>query len=372
MSEKKSVSVTLEGVTKIFKNTKGKSDVIAVHGADFEVHAGELVTLLGPSGCGKTTTLRMIAGFELPSSGKIRIGSEDVTMLPPNTRDTATVFQSYGLFPHLTVGENVAYGLKLRKMSKADIDKKVAQFLELVGLGDLYDRPPGALSGGQQQRVALARSLIVEPSVLLLDEPLSNLDALLREQMRVEIRRIQKSLGITAVYVTHDRVEAMTLSDRVIVMRDGRIMQIGAPHEVYEDPNGKFVAGFVGKVAFFSAELLEKRGAEQASDKGVWVCRLGNKTLELKRYAQDVEQGKPAIIMARPESLRLVEPGQGEVEGTVRMNVYLGHSVESFVETSEGEILIQIDDPASKKVYPEGSKVSIQFNRDRIRLLKDE
>jgi len=378
MEKKKSVSVTLDNVSKIFKNTRGKSDVIAVHDANFTVQAGELVTLLGPSGCGKTTTLRMIAGFELPSSGKINIGTEDVTMLPPNARDTATVFQSYGLFPHLTVGENVAYGLKIRKMPKPDIEKKVKEFLDLVGLGDLYDRPPGQLSGGQQQRVALARSLIVEPSVLLLDEPLSNLDALLREQMRVEIRRIQKSLGITAVYVTHDRIEAMSLSDRVIVMRDGKIKQIGTPQEIYEDPNSKFVAGFVGKVAFFPAELLEKRpyiGSElediNSNPEGTWICRVGNKTFKVNRYADDVESGKEAVIMARPESLRLVDPGQGAVEGMVKMNVYLGHSIETFVETPNGEILVQVDDPSSRKIYPEGATVSIEFNENRIRLLSN-
>ena len=367
MEKKKSVAVTLDRVTKVFKNTKGRPDVVAVHESNFTVNAGELVTLLGPSGCGKTTTLRMIAGFELPSAGKIHIGAEDVTMLPPNIRDTATVFQSYGLFPHFTVGENVAYGLKLRKLPKAVIEKKVMEFLDLVGLTDLYERPPGQLSGGQQQRVALARSLIVEPSVLLLDEPLSNLDALLREQMRVEIRRIQKSLGTTAVYVTHDRVEAMTLSDRVIVMRDGEIKQIGAPQEIYEDPASKFVAGFVGKAAFFPVIPVEKQSSPAA-----WICRLGNKTIQVNRFADDVEKGHDAVIMARPESLRLAESGIGEVEGTVRMNVYLGHSVESFVETPNGEVLIQIDDPASKKIYPEGAKISIEFNPDRIRLLKNE
>jgi len=379
MNEKKNVSVTLEGVTKIFKNTRGKPDVVAVHESNFTVEAGELVTLLGPSGCGKTTTLRMVAGFELPSTGKIRIGSEDVTMLPPNARDTATVFQSYGLFPHLTVGENVAYGLKLRKLSKAEIEKKVREFLDLVGLSDLYDRPPGQLSGGQQQRVALARSLIVEPSVLLLDEPLSNLDALLREQMRVEIRRIQKRLGITAIYVTHDRVEAMTLSDRVIVMKDGEIVQIGTPQEIYEDPDSRFVAGFVGKVAFFPAVLTERRpflGAEHthlySNPDGTWVCRLGEKSFQVNRYAKDVEMGKGAVIMARPESLRLAEPGKGAVEGTVKMNVYLGNSVETFVDTPYGEILIQIDDPASRKIHREGAKVSIELDPDRIRLLRNE
>jgi iron(III) transport system ATP-binding protein len=363
MGKKNSVSVTLEGVTKIYKNTKGRPDVVAVHSSDFTVNAGELVTLLGPSGCGKTTTLRMIAGFELPSAGKIRIGQEDVTMLPPNARDTATVFQSYGLFPHMTVGENVAYGLKLRKQTKSEIETRVKEFLSMVGLSELRDRAPGQLSGGQQQRVALARSLIVEPSVLLLDEPLSNLDALLREQMRVEIRRIQKRLGITAVYVTHDRVEAMSLSDRVIVMRDGAIQQIGSPQEIYGDPVSQFVAGFVGKVAFFPVELLEKTHE-------IWLCRLGTKTLEVSRFALDVELGKPAVLMARPESLRLAEPGTGYVDGKVHLNVYLGHSIETFVETPYGEILIQVDDPASKRLFPEGASVSIDFSSERVRLLR--
>jgi len=379
MEKKKSLSVSLEGITKVFKNTRGKADVIAVHESSFVVEAGELVTLLGPSGCGKTTTLRMIAGFELPSTGRIRIGSEDVTMLPPNKRDTATVFQSYGLFPHLTVGNNVAYGLKIRKMPNADIEKKVREFLDLVGLADLYDRPPGSLSGGQQQRVALARSLIVEPGVLLLDEPLSNLDALLREQMRVEIRRIQKALGITAVYVTHDRVEAMTLSDRVIVMRDGAIQQIGTPQEIYEDSISKFVAGFVGKVAFFPAVLVEKRpylGKEHSglipNPQGAWICKVEKQTFQVDHFVDSLELGHNVVVMARPESLRLAEPGKGAVEGIVKMNVYLGHSIETFVETAHGEVLVQVDDPASKKIYSEGAKVSIELKAERIRLLKNE
>jgi len=365
MSRKNSVSVTLQGVTKRFKNTKGRSDVIAVHESDFTVAPGELVTLLGPSGCGKTTALRMIAGFELPSSGRILIGAEDVTMLPPNARDTATVFQSYGLFPHMNVADNVAYGLKLRKLPKAEIAAKVTETLALVGLEQLADRAPGRLSGGQQQRVALARSLIVEPGVLLLDEPLSNLDALLREQMRIEIRRIQRSLGITAVYVTHDRVEAMSLSDRVIVMKDGEIRQIGTPQEIYGDPASRFVAGFVGKVAFFPVELL-------GGSSGAWDCRLGARTFTCARAAADVSLGKGAVIMARPESLRLAERGSGYVDGTVRMNVFLGHSVETFVDTSYGEVLVQIDDPASKRVFAEGSPVAIDFEVDRVRLLAED
>lgn len=370
MTAKTSVSVTLQGVTKRFKNTKGRPDVIAVHESDFIVAPGELVTLLGPSGCGKTTTLRMIAGFELPSSGKIYIGNEDVTMLPPNARDTATVFQSYGLFPHMTVAENVAYGLKLRKKSSDEIEKKVQDTLALVGLAHLADRAPGRLSGGQQQRVALARSLIVEPSVLLLDEPLSNLDALLREQMRIEIRRIQKSLGITAVYVTHDRIEAMSLSDRVIVMKDGEIQQIGTPQEIYEDPVSTFVAGFVGKVVFFPVDVLElEQPAGTTGERPLWNCKLGNYLIRVRRAAPKVSPNSKAMLMARPESLRLAEPGTGLVDGRVKMNVYLGHSIESFIETPFGEMLVQIDDPASKKVFAEGSAVAITADTDRLRLL---
>lgn len=364
--EKKSVSVTLEHVTKKFKDVKGKADVIAVNDSHFVIEPGELVTLLGPSGCGKTTTLRMIAGFELPTEGKIYIGNEEVTMLPPNKRDTATMFQSYGLFPHMTVFDNVAYGLRLRKVPQEEINKRVNETLALVGLATYGDRAPSKLSGGQQQRVALARSLIVTPSVLLLDEPLSNLDALLREQMRVEIRKIQKELGITAVYVTHDRVEAMSLSDRVVVMKDGYVRQIGSPSEIYEDPNSRFVAGFVGKAAFFPVKVKKH-------EKKIWVCELGGKDVLVERSADNVAVGSEAVLMARPESLRIVESGQGKIEGKVRMNVYLGHSLEAFVSTSFGEVLVQIDDPHAKKVFKEGEDVSIDFTADRVRLLnKDE
>ncbi|NCC12790.1 MAG: ABC transporter ATP-binding protein, partial [Spirochaetia bacterium] len=355
-------SVTLEHVTKKFKDVKGKADVIAVNDSHFVIEPGELVTLLGPSGCGKTTTLRMIAGFELPTEGKIYIGNEEVTMLPPNKRDTATMFQSYGLFPHMTVFDNVAYGLKLRKVPQEEITKRVNETLELVGLATYGDRAPSKLSGGQQQRVALARSLIVTPSVLLLDEPLSNLDALLREQMRVEIRKIQKELGITAVYVTHDRVEAMSLSDRVVVMKNGYIRQIGSPSEIYEDPNSRFVAGFVGKAAFFPVTVTKH-------DKKVWTCQLGDKEVLVERAADDVEVGSDAVLMARPESLRVVESGAGKIEGKVRMNVYLGNSLEAFIHTSFGEVLVQIDDPHAKKVFKEGEAVSIDFTADRVRLL---
>ena len=359
-----SVPVTLEQVTKVFRDIKTKSDVYAVNEAQLQIAGGELVTLLGPSGCGKTTMLRMIAGFELPTRGKIRIGGEDVTFLPPNARATATVFQSYGLFPHLVVFDNVAYGLRVRKVGPAEIETRVMEALDLVGLKALSKRAPGRLSGGQQQRVALARSLVVRPQVLLLDEPLSNLDALLREQMRVEIRRIQKSLGITAIYVTHDRVEAMSLSDRVVVMKEGVIQQVGPPSQIYERPDSRFVAGFVGKVAFFPVDVPDTRVD------GPVPCLLNGKPVLAGSMAPGV--GARAVLMARPESLRLGAPGEGACDGTVATNVYLGSSVESFVTTPYGEILVQIDDPSSNRVRPEGSAVSISFDPSRVRLLPAE
>ncbi len=362
----KSVPVTLSHVTKIFKDPKSKAEVHAVEDENFDVRPGELVTLLGPSGCGKTTTLRMIGGFELPTKGKILIGDTDVTYLPPNGRQTATVFQSYGLFPHMDVFDNVAYGLKIRKLSHTEIENRVRTVLELVGLAELAHRAPGRLSGGQQQRVALARSLVVEPQVLLLDEPLSNLDALLREQMRVEIRRIQKSLGITAIYVTHDRIEAMSLSDRVIVMRNGVIQQIGTPGDIYERPVSMFVAGFVGKVAFFPAQL---EGIEAG---GRAICTVGGKRVRAGSAAEGLGTGSPAVIMARPESLRLVEKEDAISSGTVTARVYLGSSVEIYVKTETGEILVQIDDPSGKAIPSEGEAVWIGLNEALVRVLPAE
>ena len=359
--ENKSVPVSLEQVSKTFRDPKSTSDVHAVRDAQLAIAGGELVTLLGPSGCGKTTMLRMIGGFELPTQGRIRIGGEDVTYLPPNARATATVFQSYGLFPHLDVFDNVAYGLRVRKVAASEIETRVMEALALVGLTPLAKRAPGRLSGGQQQRVALARSLVVRPQVLLLDEPLSNLDALLREQMRVEIRRIQKTLGITAIYVTHDRVEAMSLSDRVVVMRDGVIQQVGPPAQIYERPDSQFVAGFVGKVAFFPVDVVDTPAA------GPVACTLNGRPVLAGSMAPGV--GKKALLMARPESLRIGHPGEGACDGTVTTNVYLGSSVESFVATEYGEILVQIDDPSMSRVPAEGSRVSISFDAARVRLL---
>jgi putative spermidine/putrescine transport system ATP-binding protein len=232
--------VVLEGLTKRF------GGVIAAEGIHLTVKKSELISLLGPSGCGKTTTLRMIAGFIMPDEGRVLIEGQDVTYSPPDKRDTAMVFQSYALFPHMTVFDNVAFGLRMRRVSKSDIAERVNKALTLVRLESVSERYPSQLSGGQRQRVALSRALVVNPSVLLLDEPLSNLDAKLRQEMQVELRQLQKELNLTSVYVTHDQEEAFSLSDRIVVLNEGRIQQIGTPKEIFECPNSCFVADFVG------------------------------------------------------------------------------------------------------------------------------
>ena len=357
-----SKSVRLENVTKTFKDPQSGHLVTAVDKASFDIAPGELVTLLGPSGCGKTTVLRMLSGFEIPTSGRVFIDNADVTDIAANKRDTAMVFQSYGLFPHMNVFDNVAYGLKLRKMSANAIKEKVTRFLEMVGLQELGKRPPSRLSGGQQQRVALIRSLIVEPSVLLMDEPLSNLDALLRERMRVEIRGLQKSLSITAVYVTHDRVEAMSLSDRIVVMNRGRIEQIGTPSEIYRDPVNTFVAGFVGKVAFFPCEVLATAG-------GVCGVEIRGRRFDVPKWSPGLKENDIGCIMCRPESLSLDAPGTGIADGVVVTNIYLGSSVESWVKTEQGEVLVQIDNPDVKKIWKEGENVSLVFEPNLAKIL---
>jgi iron(III) transport system ATP-binding protein len=358
-----SKSVRLENVTKIFKDPQSGQFAPAVDDVSFDIAPGELVTLLGPSGCGKTTVLRMLSGFEIPTSGRVLIDGADVTDVPPNKRDTAMVFQSYGLFPPMNVFDNVAYGLKLRKMNQDAIKEKVMRFLGMVSLQDLWKRPPSRLSGGQQQRVALVRSLIVEPAVLLLDEPLSNLDALLRERMRVEIRSLQKSLSITAVYVTHDRVEAMSLSDRIVLMNKGKIAQIGTPSEIYRDPADKFVAGFVGKVAFFPCRVREIAG-------GRCGVEVRGRRFDVPKWSRELREDDKGVVMCRPESLSLDAPGAGIADGVVTTNIYLGNSVESWVKTEQGEVLVQIDNPDVKKIWKEGESVSLTFEPGLAKVLK--
>jgi putative spermidine/putrescine transport system ATP-binding protein len=290
----------------------------AVRDLDLAVDPGQLVSLLGPSGCGKTTTMRAVAGLLPPVSGRIRLAGEDITRKPAHQRDIGLVFQSYALFPHLSARDNVAFGLKLRKRPAAEIERRVAAALASVGLQGFEARLPANLSGGQQQRVAVARAIVIEPRLLLLDEPLSNLDARLRVEMRAELRRIQRELGITMLYVTHDQEEALSLSDRIVVMREGRIEQDGTPEQVYHRPATAFVAAFMG----YQNLLAWRAGALQAGDARV--------PLALPR---------PASHLAwRPEHVAVVEAGRGTVDGRVSARSYLGERIEFLVQTPLGAI----------------------------------
>jgi iron(III) transport system ATP-binding protein len=356
--------LTLEDVVKVFSSRGGTGEVTAVDHVDIEIEEGELVTLLGPSGCGKTTTLRLIAGFEFPTEGTIRLDGQIINQEPPHKRGMSMVFQSYAIFPHLTVYENTAYGLNVQRLSKKEVQERVAQSLELVELTGLENRAPNQLSGGQQQRVALARALVMEPKVLLMDEPLSNLDAKLREQMRTEIRRIQKRLGITSVYVTHDQVEAMTLSDRIVVMNEGEIEQIGSPTEIYRQPKTRFVADFIGRANFAEGTVLERQDGQLVLDV------LGTR-LTVPEPDNDFQVGQAAILVIRPEMVE-IDPPEGQVEATVRRATYLGNVVEYDVEVA-GQLLALVEyDPRHTTVHPEGQTVGLRFLEDCLYVLPEQ
>jgi iron(III) transport system ATP-binding protein len=353
--------LTLENITKVFPSRGNVGEVIAVHDVNLEIQKGELVTLLGPSGCGKTTTLRMIAGFEFPTSGRIVLDGQEINSLPPHKREMSMVFQSYALFPHLTVFENVAYGLNVQRLSKKTIAERVGRVLDLVHLKGYGDRAPGQLSGGQQQRVALARALVMEPKVLLMDEPLSNLDAKLREEMRTEIRRIQKTLNITSVYVTHDQIEAMTLSDRIVVMNEGVIEQTGTPVEIYRFPNSRFVANFIGRANFIDGVVLDQKNSR------LTVRSLGE-SITLSNIKREFREGEPVTLIVRPEMIQIKKKG-GLYQGTVRQSVYLGDMIEYAVEVDGVSILGTETDPHVIELFPEGENVTVDFAQDTIQVL---
>ena len=321
------VDVRLEGVVKRF------GEVTAVAGVDLDVVRGEFFSMLGPSGSGKTTCLRMIAGFEVPSAGRVLLGGIDVTGRAPYDRDVNTVFQDYALFPHMTVQENVEYGLRVKRVSRSERQRRGGEALEMVRLADLGRRKPGELSGGQRQRVALARALVNRPRVLLLDEPLGALDLKLRQEMQIELKHIQESVGITFLYVTHDQEEALTMSDRIAVFNEGRIEQIGTPAEVYERPATPFVAGFVGTSNLFTTTVEGRRGE-------FTVARVGTDGLALLAGTERAP-GTRLTIAVRPEKIRLQEAGgelQGELchaRGTITDVVYLG-TVTRYLVAIEG------------------------------------
>lgn len=359
--------VEVKNLVKVFKDPATRSIVKAVDGVSFGVEKGKLVTLLGPSGCGKTTTLRLIGGFEIPTSGDILIDNSVINDLPPNRRPTAMVFQSYALFPHLNVFENVAYGLKARRMSRDTIRKKVMQILEVVGLTGLEKRYPSQLSGGQQQRVALARALVVEPKVLLLDEPLSNLDAKLREQMRVELRKIQMSLGITSIYVTHDQLEAMTLSDYVIVMKNGKIVQKDTPEMLYRFPANVFVASFIGKASFVEGKI-----AEQRQDECLVELKDGRRVSVELRASSNVGLGDEILLVLRPEGGQFVSPQEGLLKGEVVTRVYTGSTFYFEVKTEHGNVSVEIRGHETRKIPQLGETVGIVFEKSSMSVVKKE
>ncbi|WP_156286318.1 ABC transporter ATP-binding protein [Oceanivirga salmonicida] len=350
--------VNIKNITKIFK--PANKEVLAVNNISIEIKPREFVTLLGPSGCGKTTMLRMIAGFETPTSGEIFIGEDIVNNLPANKRDSAMVFQSYALFPHYSIFENIAYGLKIKKMPKFEIEKKVNNIIELVGLKDLQDRNPAQLSGGQQQRVALARALVMEPSVLLFDEPLSNLDAKLRVHMRTEIRKIQQELGLTSIYVTHDQTEAMALSDKVIIMNKGRIEQVGTPQEIYSKPKTKFVADFIGEANFIECKIVEK-------DNNEYTLNI-NGNLEKVESSENFNIGDNVTVVVRPESIYLSE--EGKYEATVLLSTFMGNIQDYILKFADIELKVVEEDPIAKKVYKIGETVKLKLEPKSMHILK--
>ena len=358
-------SVELRKVTKRF------DDVLAVDDVSLDLAGGEFFTLLGPSGCGKTTTLRMIAGFERPTEGEILIEDTDVARLPAHRRPTNTVFQSYALFPHLSVSDNVAFGLRRKKVPKAEIGERVAAELERVGLAAEARRRPAQLSGGQQQRVALARALVNLPKVLLLDEPLGALDLKLRKGLQVELKRIQREVGITFVYVTHDQEEALTMSDRIAVMKDGRIEQVGEPEDVYERPATNFVAGFIGVSNLMPATVT---GSDE-------VRLDGGQTL--KAPTPDLAAGERCHAVVRPEKLRIDVAGEGGgssnglpcVEGVVESSLYLGTSTQISVDLGDDvrmTVLVPNASEAERQRLPGGgARVALSWEPDHMHLVRE-
>ena len=356
--------VVLERVTKRF------GSVAAVDDVTITAEAGQLTTLLGPSGCGKTTTLRMIGGFYDPDEGTIRIGDKLANGVPPHARSTRTVFQSYALFPHMTVFENVAFGLRATGVPRGEIGPRVDDAIALVGLKGLAQRSSGQLSGGQQQRVAFARALVTRPEVLLLDEPLSNLDAKLRVHMRSEIRTLQQELGITTIYVTHDQEEAMSLSDKVVVMNAGRVDQQGPPHDIYERPATRFVADFIGVSNFVAARV------ETVADDEVEVSALGTRLRLARPTTHEVYVGEAGLLVLRPEHLH-VEDASSSVgigfEGDVVSVAYLGASA-SYQIALAGETLLTVEDPAPRgaALRQPGDRVRVRLDVERVYVVPGE
>jgi ABC-type Fe3+/spermidine/putrescine transport system ATPase subunit len=353
------LTIRLQTVTKRF------GGVTAVDRVSLEVADGELFTLLGPSGCGKTTLLRMMAGFSIPDAGEIWFGDRRVDGLPPSERNIGMVFQNYALWPHMTVRGNVTYGLRVRRLPSAEIEARLRAGLGKLNLAGLEDRYPGQLSGGQQQRVALARALVLNPHILLLDEPLSNLDAKIRVQVRTEIRKLQRELGITTVYVTHDQEEALSLSDRVAVMRDGHVLQTAAPKALYERPASRFVADFVGTNNFLVGVARAGSGEWLAVDTALGVVRA--------RPAAGVCPGDRCLLAVRPENIGLGRADENTLGGRVVLASYLGNTLRYDIAVAGGTVLkVDVRDPWHHELLPVGREVSVSFPASATLTLPDE
>jgi iron(III) transport system ATP-binding protein len=355
--------IRLKSVSARFRH-QVKGDIAAVHDVSLDVAPGELVTLLGPSGCGKTTTLRMIAGFQEPSAGEIWIGDHNVTAVEANERNIGFVFQNYALFPHLSVFENAAYGLRVQKLSPGEITRAVTDVLALVGLASYERQMPHQLSGGEQQRVALARAIVIKPRVLLFDELLSNLDVKLRTQMRAEIRDLQRRLGITTVYVTHDQEEAMAISDRIAVMNKGVIEQVGTAESLYRQPASVFVARFIGRTNLIEA-------AVKVVSAGRVDVTIAGQPHAVHGSGLDVRPGERALAIVRPEAIEIAAPSGG-LEGKVVARTYLGEKMEYDIEVAGQRLqIVRFNPPPSERFAP-GDTVTVRLPNEGVQLLPAE
>ncbi len=355
------------GEVQLVDLVKRFSDVTAVAGINLDMPPGEFFSLLGPSGCGKTTTLRLIAGFERPDEGQILLDGVDMAQTPPHKRNVNTVFQNYALFPHLTVAENVGFGLRYKDVSKQDAKKRIADALEMVRLSGFERRRPSQLSGGQQQRVALARALILNPAVLLLDEPLGALDAKLRKALQIELKALQEEIGITFVYVTHDQEEALTMSDRLAVMSNGRVEQIGSPSDVYEEPTTTYVADFLGVSNLMDATVSGSDGQGRAR------VRIGE--FDLMAGQGDTDAHGDAKVVIRPERVHLEasgSTGENRVPGMVERVVYVGSIMQVIVHLAPGQTLqVWVQNQGEALPYQQGESVSVFLPADALRVLLD-
>lgn len=354
----KSKKLEIKNLTKTFV-TKGK-ELNAVNNISLTIEPGEFVCLLGPSGCGKTTTLRMIAGFEIPTHGHIFIEGKDIAYLTPDKRDISMVFQNYALFPHMNVYENIAYGLKIQKKSKEEISKRVDNILSLMKMENFAERVPSQMSGGQQQRVSLARALIMNSGLLLFDEPLSNLDAKLRLHMRDEIRKLQQEVGITSVYVTHDQAEAMALSDKIVIMKDGEIAQVGSPSEIYQKPNSEFVAKFIGKANILEAIIINKT-------ENTTILKIAGAMYEIKESVNKCENEVIKVVI-RPES---VDFNRKDIALKVVKSVFMGENHEYEVEWEGNIIELTLNNPYGKVVKKIGEILEFGFVAESIHILEN-